>query len=83
MMTLRFAKRLPSAQTVAFEFDPMGVVNDTVKNGVSDCWIANNIMPLFDGNLACDQKRTFVAAIIDNLEKVAARRLKLQAPHHQ
>jgi hypothetical protein len=49
----------------------MDVVNDTVKNGVSDCWIANNIMPLFDGNLACDQKRTFVAAIIDNLEKVA------------
>ena len=48
--------RLTSAHAVAPEFDPMSVMNDTIKNGVRNCWIANNIMPLFDGNLACDQK---------------------------
>jgi hypothetical protein len=28
-------------------------------------------MPLFDENLACDQKRAFAAAIINNLKEVA------------
>ena len=56
MALLGCLDRLTSAHAVALEFDPMSVMNDTIKNGVRNCWIANNIMPLFDRNLACDQK---------------------------
>jgi hypothetical protein len=40
--------RLTSAHAVAPEFDPMSVMNDTVKNGVRNCWIAEHgKVPLF------------------------------------
>ena len=63
--------RLTSPQTVALKLDSMSVVNDAIKNRVSDCGIANNIMPLLDRNLACDEKRALVASIVDNLKEIA------------
>jgi hypothetical protein len=56
VILLRRLDRLTPPQTVAFELDPMGVMNDTIENGVGDCGITNYIVPLFDRNLACDEK---------------------------
>jgi hypothetical protein len=56
VILLRRLDRLTPPQTVAFELDPMGVMNDTIKNGVGDCGITDYIVPLFDRNLACDEK---------------------------
>jgi hypothetical protein len=56
VILLRRLDRLTSPQTVAFELDPVGAMNDTIKNGVGDCGITNYIVPLFDRNLACDEK---------------------------
>ena len=56
VILLRRLDRLTPPQTVAFELDPMGVMNDTIKDCVGDCGIANYIMPLFDRNLARDEE---------------------------
>src|SRR5262249_14683352 len=58
------------AQAVALELDAMSVVNDTVQYRIAEGGIGNDVMPLRDGDLACDQERSFVVAIIDDLKEI-------------
>ena len=60
-----------TAQTVALEFDAVSIVDDAVQNGVAEGRVGNNVVPLRHGHLTCDQERSFVIAIVDDLEKVA------------
>ena len=50
----------------------MGAVDDAVENGVGQGRIANHLVPAIDRDLAGDQQRSSVAAIVDDLEQVAA-----------
>ena len=61
-----------SAQAVALEFDAMGVVNDAVQYRITEGGIGNDVVPLRHGDLACDQERPFVVAVVDDLEEIAA-----------
>ncbi|KRQ11968.1 hypothetical protein AOQ71_17255 [Bradyrhizobium manausense] len=58
----------PTTQAIALELDAVGVVNDAVQYGVAECGIGNHVMPLRHGDLTCDQQRSLVVAIIDDLE---------------
>jgi len=60
-----------AAQAVAFEFDAMGIVNDAVQYRIAESRIGNYVMPLGYRHLTCDQQRSFVVAIIDDLEQIA------------
>jgi len=60
-----------TAQTVALEFDAVSIVDDAVQNGVAEGRVGNDVVPLRHGYLTCDQERSFVVAIVDDLEKVA------------
>src|SRR3984957_751348 len=60
------------AQRWAFEVDAMGAMDDAVENGVGQGGIANDYMPAIDRDLAGDQQRSSVVAIIDDLEQIAA-----------
>ena len=42
----------PLAEAVAGEFDAVGVVNEAVENGIGDGWIADDLVPAVDGDLA-------------------------------
>ena len=42
------------AQALAREFDAVGVVNDTVEDGVGERGDTNQVMPAVDGNLTGD-----------------------------
>ena len=33
----------------------MGVVNETVEDGVGEGWVSDGLVPMFDGQLACDE----------------------------
>src|SRR5271155_1885233 len=44
------------AQALAREFDAVGVVNDTVEDGVGERGNANQVMPTVDGNLTGDDE---------------------------
>src|ERR1700720_2245991 len=59
------------AQTVALEFDAMGVVNDAVQYGIAERGVGNDVVPLRERHLACDQERSLVVAVIDDLEEIA------------
>ena len=67
-----FAGDDTSTQRWTFEIDAMGAVDDAVENGVGQGRIANHLVPASDRDLACDQQRSSVAAIVDDLEQVAA-----------
>ena len=68
---LRFRRRLSLAQTFAGEIDPVGVVDHAVENRVGERRDADHIVPAVDGNLAGDDERALVVAVLDDFEKIA------------
>src|SRR5882672_11947387 len=58
------------AQRRAFEVDAMGAMDDAVENGISQGGITDDFMPAIDRDLAGDQQRPPVAAIVDDLEQI-------------
>src|SRR5271154_1286103 len=62
---------MPLAQALAGQFDAIGVMNDAVEDGVSERGYPDQIVPAVDGNLAGDDERAFVVAILDDLQQIA------------
>jgi hypothetical protein len=60
------------SEAVAFEGQPVSVVDELVEDGVGDGWIGDGLMPLLDRQLAGDDGRAAAVAIIDDLEEVAS-----------
>jgi hypothetical protein len=58
------------AHAGALEFDPECAVNDAVEDRVADCVVADHVVPPSEGDLASDQKRAPLVAIVDNLQKI-------------
>src|SRR5271166_4010643 len=61
----------PLAQALAGQLDAIGVVNDAVEDGVGERGNADQVMPAVYGNLAGDDERAFVVAILDDFEQIA------------
>lgn len=49
----------------------MGVVDGAVEDGVSERGIADDLVPLLDRNLAGDQNRRALMAIVEDFEDIA------------
>ena len=60
------------AQTLAGQIDAIGVVNDAVEDGVGERGNPDQVMPAVHGNLAGDDERALVVAILDDFEEIAA-----------
>src|SRR5271157_1720033 len=65
------AAKEPLAQALAGQLDAIGVVDDAVEDGVGERWDADQIVPAVHGNLAGDDERAFVVAILDDFEQIA------------
>ena len=50
----------------------MSIVSDAVQYGIAERRVGNNVVPLFHGDLTCDQQRSFIVAIIDDFEEISA-----------
>ena len=50
----------------------MGVVNEAIEYGVAEGGIDDDVMPVFDGELAGDEGRTTAVAIFEDIEQVTA-----------
>ena len=48
----------------------MRAVNDAIEDRVSQGWIADNLVPAADGDLAGDQQRPFPFPVVDDLQQV-------------
>ncbi len=46
-------------------------MNDAVEDGVGERGEPDQVMPAIHGNLACDDDRALVVAILDDFEQVA------------
>jgi hypothetical protein len=53
------------------ELKAVSVVNEAVQDGVAEGGITDNVVPMFDGDLAGDDGRGATVAIIKDLQKVA------------
>ena len=56
----------------AFQLDPMGAVNDAVEDRITERGIGDHLVPFTDRDLAGDQQRAALVAIVDDLEQIAA-----------
>jgi hypothetical protein len=65
--------RTDLAQAIAGEFDPMGVVNEAVEYGVGVGGIGDDLVPLVDGQLAGDERRSSTISLFDYLEEFVTR----------
>ena len=43
----------------------MSVVNEAIQDGVAECWIADNVVPMFDWDLAGNDGGGATVAIIE------------------
>ena len=46
-------------------------MNEAVQDGVAEGWVADNVVPMFDGDLAGDDGGGATVAIIKDLQQVA------------
>jgi hypothetical protein len=68
----RLGRRLELAHAVTCERDPVGAVDDAIEDGIGERRVADDLIPSLDRQLAGDQDRTGVVAILDDLQEVAA-----------
>ena len=54
------------------ELKAVSVVNETIQDGVAECWVADNVVPMFNGDLAGDDGGGATVAVIEDLQKVAS-----------
>ena len=48
----------------------MGIVEETVEDGVAEGGIADDIVPVLDGNLAGEQRARAGMAVVEDFEEV-------------
>ena len=53
------------------ELKAVSVVNEAIQDGVAEGGVADNVVPMFDGDLAGDDGGGATVAIIKDLQKVA------------
>ncbi len=67
------ATAILNAQTFFWKLDAVCVVNEPVEYDVRIGRIADHLMPLFDGELACDDRGAMAATLFDNLQQIITR----------
>ena len=55
-----------------FEFEPIGVVNQAVKDGIGKCGLVDDVVPSCNRKLAGDQDRSSSIAVLDDFHEVTA-----------
>ena len=56
----------------ATEFKPVGVVNEAIQDGIGICWIADQVEPAGDGELAGHHRRFASITVLEDFEQVMA-----------
>jgi len=64
-------RRTLLSQAFAGEVDPVGVVDHPVEDRIGECRDADHIVPAVDRDLAGDQERAGVVAVLDDFEQIS------------
>ena len=60
------------AQDLSFQGQAVGVVDQAVEDGIGDGRVADDLVPVLDGQLAGDDGRAAIMAIVHDFQQVAA-----------
>ena len=67
-------RRSGSAQALAGQIDAVSVVDETIEHGIGISGIANERVPLVDGELTGDDGGAAAVAVLEDLQEVVAGR---------
>ena len=59
-----------ASQAFASQFDPMGVVNDTVEDRIGVGRVVDDVMPAVHGELGCDDGRAAAVSLFEDFQKI-------------
>ncbi len=62
----------PFAHRLAFEMDLVCAVYKAVEDCVGERWVADVLMPMLEGQLAGDERRSGADAIVQQFEQIGA-----------
>ncbi len=71
---------LVSSHRGTFQSDTVSVMHEAVEDSVTEGGITDDVVPVFDGQLAGDEGRTTAVAVIEDLEEISA--LGVVERHH-
>jgi hypothetical protein len=70
-----WAVGLVTSHRGSFGGDAMSVMNEAIEDGVAEGGIADDIMPVLDGELAGDESRAPAVSVFEYIEEVTALRV--------
>ncbi|EGV20644.1 hypothetical protein ThimaDRAFT_0422 [Thiocapsa marina 5811] len=59
------------AHRLAFEGDPVGVVDQSVEDRIGEGGIPDQVVPMLEGQLAGDERGALAVAVVEQLEQIA------------
>jgi hypothetical protein len=65
---------------VAGEIDAVSVVDDAIEDGIGIGWIADEVVPFVQGDLAGDDGRSAAVAFFEDFEEIVPCRQAAPAP---
>src|ERR1700676_1722943 len=54
------------------KFEPIGIVDDAIQDGVREGRLADDVVPFISGKLAGDERRAVAMAVLDDLHQIAS-----------
>ena len=52
------------------KFEPVGVMNETIEDGIGQGWVADGLVPVLDWQLACDDRGGAAMAVFEDFQQV-------------
>ena len=59
------------SHSLAIKYEPVGIVDEAVQDGICECRLVNNFVPGVDRQLAGDEGWARTISVLDNLHEVA------------
>ena len=56
----------------SFQLNAVSIVNESIQDGICDRWITNMVVPVFHGELACNQGRGIPVTVFNDLQKISS-----------
>jgi 2-methylisocitrate lyase-like PEP mutase family enzyme len=68
-MARRSRNRADALHGFASEFEAVSVVNEAIQNGIGVCWIADQVEPVSNGELAGHHRRAAGVTVLEDFEE--------------
>jgi len=74
-------RRTQPALGFAGQLEPVGVIHQSIQDGISQSWVRDALVPGFNGNLGHHDGGSVAIAIIKNIEQILGLNERQRIPH--